>query len=120
MKKTHRHTVRISGRPAVQHRRLCIKVIPWNGMSINGGRTAIALVVIGAYLAVIRHRPRLNRWVLLGALCIFGTNTLFSLANKLTTAANTIVLQFTAPVFVILFSALFWKKKPPEAGCGRL
>lgn len=27
---------------------LCIKVIPWNGMSINGGRTAIALVVIGA------------------------------------------------------------------------
>ncbi len=45
---------------------LCIKVIPWNGMSINGGRTAIALVVIGAYLAVIRHRPRLNRWVLLG------------------------------------------------------
>ena len=93
---------------------LCIKVIPWNGMSINGGRTAIALVVIGAYLAVIRHRPRLNRWVLLGALCIFGTNTLFSLANKLTTAANTIVLQFTAPVFVILFSALFWKKKPQK------
>ena len=78
---------------------LCIKVIPWNGMSINGGRTAIALVVIGAYLAVIRHRPRLNRWVLLGALCIFGTNTLFSL---------------TAPVFVILFSALFWKKKPQK------
>ena len=27
---------------------LCIKVIPWNGMSINGGRTAIALLVIGA------------------------------------------------------------------------
>ena len=93
---------------------LCIKVIPWNGMSINGGRTAIALVVLGAYLAAIRHKPRLNRWVLLGALCIFGTNTLFSLANKLTTAANTIVLQFTAPVFVIVFSALFWKKKPQK------
>ena len=93
---------------------LCIKVIPWNGMSINGGRTAIALVVLGAYLAAIRHKPRLNRWVFLGALCIFGTNTLFSLANKLTTAANTIVLQFTAPVFVIVFSALFWKKKPQK------
>ena len=93
---------------------LCIKVIPWSGMSINGGRTAIALVVLGVYLAVIRHRPRFNRWVFLGSLCIFGTNTLFSLANKLTTAANTIVLQFTAPVFVILFSALFWKKKPQK------
>ena len=91
---------------------LCIKVIPWGGMAINGGRTAIALAVIGLYLAAIRHRPRLNRWVLLGALCIFGTNTFFSLANKLTTAANTIVLQFTAPIFVILFSALFWRKKP--------
>ena len=91
---------------------LCIKVIPWGGMAINGGRTAIALAVIGLYLAAIRHRPRLNRWVLLGALCIFGTNTFFSLANKLTTAANTIVLQFTAPIFVILFSALFWHKKP--------
>ena len=93
---------------------LCIKLIPWNGLSINGGRCAIALVVLGAYLAAIRHKPRLNRWVLLGSLCIFGTNTLFSLANKLTTAANTIVLQFTAPVFVIVFSALFWKKKPQK------
>ena len=23
---------------------LCIKLIPWNGMAVNGGRTAIALV----------------------------------------------------------------------------
>ena len=91
---------------------LCIKVIPWNGIAINGGRTAIALVVIGAYLAVKRHPPRLNRWVLLGSLCVFGTNTLYAVANKLTTAANTIVLQFTAPIFVIVFSLLFWRKRP--------
>ena len=93
---------------------LCIKVIPWNGMSINSGRTLIALVVIGGYLAVIRHKPRFNRWIFLGALCIFGTNTLYSVANKLTTAANTIVLQFTAPIFVIVFSALFWKRRPKK------
>ena len=91
---------------------LCIKVIPWNGMSINGGRTAIALVVIGAYLLWTKHPLRLNRWVALGALSVFGTNALFSLANKLTTAANAIVLQFTVPIFVILFSALFFRKKP--------
>ena len=93
---------------------LCIKVIPWNGMSINGGRTVIALVVIGIYLALIRHKPRFNRWVFLGSLCIFGTNALYSVANKLTTAANTIVLQFTAPIFVIVFSALFWKRRPQK------
>ena len=91
---------------------LCIKVIPWNGISINGGRTAIALVVIGTFLAVTKHPPRLNRWVFLGALCVFGTNILYSVANKLTTAANTIVLQFTAPIFVIVFTLLFWHKRP--------
>lgn len=91
---------------------LCIKAIPWNGMSINGGRTIIAAGVIGLYLAWRGHRLRLNRWIFLGALCVFGTNALFSVANKLTTAANTIVLQFTAPIFVIWFSILFFRQKP--------
>ncbi len=91
---------------------ICIKVIPWNGISINGGRTAIALVVIGIYLIVIKHPLRLNRWVLLGALAVFSTNLLFCIANKLTTAANAIVLQFTAPIFVMLFSFLFLRKRP--------
>ena len=91
---------------------LCIKVIPWGGMAINGGRTAIALVVIGGYLLAIRHRPRLNRWVMLGALCVCSTNILFSVANKMTTAANAIVLQFTAPIFVMLLSAFFFRRRP--------
>lgn len=91
---------------------LCIKVIPWNGMSINGGRTAIALVVIGAYLIWCRHPLKFNRWVAVGALSVFGCNALFSMANKMTTAANAIVLQFTAPIFVLLFSILLFQKKP--------
>lgn len=91
---------------------LCIKLIPWNGISINGARTAIALVVIGLYLLATKHKPKLNRWVLLGAVCVCGTNTLYTIANKLTTAANTIVLQFTAPVFVIVFSLLLLRKRP--------
>ncbi len=93
---------------------LCIKVIPWNGMSINGGRNLIALVVIGGYLAATRHPPKVNRGVLVGAVCICGTNTLFTLANKLTTAANTIVLQFTAPIFVMLLSAVLFRKRPKK------
>lgn len=97
---------------------LCMKVIPWNGMSINGGRTAIALVVLGLYLALTGQPLRLNRWVLLGALAVFSTNALFSVANKLTTAANAIVLQFTAPVFVILFSLLFFRKRPTALDIG--
>ena len=97
---------------------LCIKVIPWGGMAINGGRTAIALVVIGGYLALVRHPLRFNRWIMLGALCVFGANALFSVANKMTTAANAIVLQFTAPIFVMLFSAIFFRRKPTKLDLG--
>ncbi len=93
---------------------LCIKFIPWNGMSINGARNLISIVVISCYLLLTRHKLRLNRFILLGALCVCGTNVLFCLANKLTTAANTIVLQFTAPIFVLVLSVLFWKKKPQK------
>ena len=100
---------------------LCIKVIPWSGMSINGGRTAIAICIVGLYLWKTGHRLRLNRWVLLGAAAVSGTNILFSISNKLTTAANAIVLQFTAPIFVIVLSVLFFGKKPKKldlVACG--
>ena len=93
---------------------LCIKVIPWNGLSINSARNMVALLVVGGYLLLIRHRPRFNRWVALGAVSVCGTNVLYAAANKLTTAANTIVLQFTAPIFVILLGMLFWKKRPTK------
>lgn len=93
---------------------LCIKVIPWNGMSINSARNIVALLVVGGYLFISRHKPRFNRWIALGTISVCGTNVLFSLANKLTTAANTIVLQFTAPIFVILLGILFWKKRPEK------
>ena len=91
---------------------LCMKVIPWSGLSINGARTGIALIVLVIYLAVIRHPLRMNRWVALGTMFIFLTNVLFAMANKMTTAANAIVLQFTAPIFVILFSVVIFRKKP--------
>lgn len=91
---------------------LCIKFIPWSGMAINGGRTAIAAVVVGGYLIAIRHRPRFNRWIFLGAMSVFFAHTLFAIANKMTTATNAIVLQFTVPIFVILFSIVFFHKKP--------
>ena len=93
---------------------LCMKVIPWSGLAINGGRTVIALITIGIYLFIIKHPLRFNRWILLGAIAVSGTNILFSVANKMTTAANAIVLEFTAPIFLILFSAFVLKKRPQK------
>ena len=44
---------------------LCIKVIPWHGMSINSARNMVSLLVIGGYLLLSRHGLRFNRWIAL-------------------------------------------------------
>ncbi|MBD9199667.1 MAG: hypothetical protein EGQ09_21960 [Clostridiales bacterium] len=57
---------------------LCIKVIPWNAMSINSGRNILSMLVIGAFLYLTHHPIRFNRWIALGAISVCGTNTLYS------------------------------------------
>ena len=94
---------------------LFIKLIPWSPLAINGARNLIGAAVIGIYLLVTRHRIVFSRRVLIGALSMIGVTTLFAVSNKLTTAANTIVLQFTAPVFVILFMAVIYRQQPGRA-----
>ena len=91
---------------------LFIKLIPWSALAINGVRNLIGAAVIGTYLLITRHRIVFSRRVLTGALAMIGVTTFFAISNKLTTAANTIVLQFTAPVFVILMMAVFYHQKP--------
>ena len=91
---------------------LCIKLVPWSPLAINGTRNLISAILIGIYLKVIHHKIVINPAVLFGAVCMAATTTLFTIANKLTTAANTIVLQFTAPVFVILLMWIFFKERP--------
>lgn len=93
---------------------LCVKLIPWGAFAINGARSFIAVLMIGIFLAVTRYKLVFSRPVFLGALAISATNILYVLANKLTTAGNTIILQFTAPIFVIIFSAIIFKKKPSQ------
>ncbi len=93
---------------------LFIKMIPWNALAINGARNLIGAAVIGIYLLVTHHRLVFSRQVFVGALSMIGVTTLFAISNKLTTAANAIVLQFTAPVFVILLMALLYGSKPKK------
>ena len=91
---------------------LCIKMVPWSPLAINGARNLISSIMIGIYLKVTHHKIVINPAVLFGAVCMTGVTTLYTIANKLTTAANTIVLQFTAPVFVIFFMWIFFKERP--------
>ena len=94
---------------------LFIKLIPWSALAINGARNLIGSMIIGLYLFLTHKKIIFSRRVLIGALSMIGVTTLFAVSNKLTTAANAIVLQFTAPVFVILFMAAFYGQKPGKA-----
>ena len=86
-----------------------IKKVSWNPMAIAGVRSVIALPVI---LIVLRpSHLNWSKYQIGGAVCYAGAVILFVAATKLTTAANAILLQYTAPVYVALFSNLFLKER---------
>jgi len=89
---------------------LCIKLIPWGAMSIIGLRAVLAAVVFIIYRR--SAKARLSPGNILAALCLSGTTILYVFANKLTTAAAAILLQYTAPIFIILIHLIFYRKKP--------
>lgn len=83
-----------------------IKLIPWNAFVIAGFRSLIAGGVMALYMKRSGVRFCWNRSSVLAGVALCMTLHFFVAANKLTTAANAIVLQFTAPVFIILISTI--------------
>ncbi len=85
-----------------------IKLVDWNALCIAGVRSAIAALVIGIAAPPRTWSPfRLTRYEVGGAIACMLTMVMFVAATKLTTAANAILLQYTAPVHVALFGAWF-------------
>ncbi len=93
---------------------LLTKLIPWSPLAINGARNLIGASVIGVFLLAAHHRIVISKAVIVGAISTIGVTTCFIIANKMTTAANAIVLQYTAPVFVIIFMALIFGVRPEK------
>lgn len=91
---------------------LCVKMIPWQPLSINSARCIISCCILFAYTRLIHRKFHFSKGSVIGGCCVCGTTTLYTIANKLTTAANTILLQFTAPVFIILFLWLVFHERP--------
>ena len=83
---------------------LLFKYVEWPALAVAGGRGIIAAVVLTLFCGRKLHFT----WspIQIGAALAYAACTiLFTLANKMTTAANAILLQFTAPVWVALLSA---------------
>ena len=88
---------------------LLIKWVQWNPIAIAGMRSALA-----AILMLIFCRPLKFHWSFAqvgGMVSYAATVILFVSANKMTTAANAILLQYTAPIYVAVFSGWFLKEK---------
>ena len=89
---------------------LFIKVIDWNPIAIAGIRSFIASIVIFSYL----KRPVFNFSFaqIAAAIAHALTMLLFVAANKTTTAANAILLQYTAPVLTAFIGAVLLNERP--------
>jgi drug/metabolite transporter, DME family len=86
-----------------------IKFLDVPPLTIVFYRSLFAGLVFTPFLR--RNGLPLNGPILVSALTYTAAISSFVAANKLTTAANAIVLQYTAPIFVFLFSGLVLKEK---------
>lgn len=88
---------------------LFIKLISLNSLQLSFFRSLFAGLVI---LALFRKEAiKFNKWSLFTGLCYAGVLTFFVMATKLTTAANAIFLQYTAPIYVLILEPVLLKTK---------
>jgi drug/metabolite transporter, DME family len=94
---------------------LGVKLVDGHPATIAGFRSLFAaMVLLGGFVrAASRHgidakhaaRSLVRRWTILGASVGYATMVVcFVFATKLTTAANAILIQYAAPIYVALFS----------------
>ena len=97
---------------------ILIKLVEWNPFAIAAARSIVA----GVFISVITRRmpffavrksfaakpstsidkaATVNMW--LAAVCYALTMIMYVLGNKMTTAANTILLEYTSPIYIIMF-----------------
>jgi len=88
---------------------LFIKIIDWNPLTIAGFRSLIASLVILLYL----KRPHFH-WSfpqIAAAFANAATMLLFVSANKTTTSANAILLQYIGPIFTAFIGAALLRER---------
>ncbi len=93
---------------------MCIKLLadlgPW---AVAGGRSFLALLLLlallrGRVLPSRARRPLITLGAVLYALVVTG----FVVANLLTSAANAIILQYAAPLWIAIGGWLFLRERP--------
>jgi drug/metabolite transporter (DMT)-like permease len=87
-----------------------IKLVDWHPLAIACGRSSIAALFLLAWI----RRPRFtfSKPQVLAALSNAATMLLFVYANKATTSANAILLQYGSPIYVAIIGSYLLKERP--------
>lgn len=92
---------------------LFVKIMDWQPAAILAGRSIFSSIL---FLAYLRRIPlKWTRWQILAAAAYVLTQFLYITSMKMTTAANAIFLQYTAPVYIVILGYWFLREKPARA-----
>lgn len=86
-----------------------IKMTTLDAFAVNAGRSLFAALTVAVF--TFHKGLKLDKFTLLTSFLYAGTLTCFVYANKQTTAANAIFLQYTAPVYILILSPFILREK---------
>ncbi|MDQ3712333.1 MAG: DMT family transporter [Acidobacteriota bacterium] len=86
-----------------------IKLTTLDAFAVNLGRSLFAAITVAVF--TYRKGLKLYKFTLLTSFLYAGTLTCFVYANKNTTAANAIFLQYTAPIYILILAPFILKEK---------
>jgi drug/metabolite transporter (DMT)-like permease len=89
---------------------LFIKLVDWQPFAIAGSRSLVAAV----FLLIYMRKPRFtfSKAQIGAAIAYAATMLMFVYANKNTSSANAILLQYGAPIYTGILSPLLIKERP--------
>lgn len=87
-----------------------LKILNWQPIAVLGARSFFSGLVFLTYLRRIPRR--FTRWQWVAAICSVLTQLLYITSIQMTTAANAIFLQYTAPLYILLLGYWFLREKP--------
>ncbi len=88
---------------------LFIKATTLDAFAVNLGRSLFAAITVAIF--TYRKGLKLDGFTLLTSFLYAGTLTCFVYANKTTTAANAIFLQYTAPIYILVLAPFILKEE---------